>query len=797
MKISYDWLTQYIKTDAHVETISEVLTEIGLEVEGVKDLSNVGNLEGVIVAEVQEVRPHPNADRLKVCKVFDGKNTYQVVCGASNVKDNQKVALATIGTTLTMPDGNSLKIKKSKLRGEVSEGMLCAEDELGISSNHHGIMVLDEYAALGIPLKEYLDTDDDYQIEIGLTPNRADAMSHYGVARDLHAGLKMRNIASTFLPLRNEFLLDNKEEPTYKVVLENEDCKRYCLAHLTDIEVKDSPEWLQKKLRSIDLEPINNVVDITNYVLHSYGQPLHAFDAQQVKGNTIVVGNNEEGREFITLDDKKRKLHYEDLMIKNGENEPMCIAGVFGGKNSGVTKNTSEIVLESAYFEPVSVRKSAKRHALNTDASFRFERGIDPKLTLLALKKATELLVEIANAQINESFIDLNHLGDLDHEVRLRFERANTIIGNPIPKEKIKEIFDVLDIEVIEENEEGMKVKVPAFRTDVTREIDLIEEILRIYGYNKVEVSDKVSFSLKTETDFNLATENSISDLLSSNGYFEVMNNSLTRSKGLEDEVELLNPLSQDLAVMRTSMLDGILGNLQFNINRSESDLKFFEWGKIYFKKENEYKEYQKLALSLTGKYWQESWSMATTPSTFFQLKGIVHMLFEKLGVSYAENEITSEEFSEGLTFTIGKTELGTLGKVNKAILKKMGIKQEVWYAELNWENVKKHRKPESFKLKALPKFPGSRRDLALLLDKEVQYKDLKSSAFQVNKSLLKSINLFDVYEGKNLPDGKKSYALSYQFLDEEKTIEDQQVDTIIDAIIKKYQKEFNAELRA
>ncbi len=798
MKISYDWLLQFISTPESINSISETLTEIGLEVEGVEPISSIPqDLSHLVVAEVQEVFPHPNADRLKITKVFDGKETYQVVCGASNVKANMKVAFAQIGAVLQLKNGDTLAIKKSKIRGEESYGMLCAEDELGLSDDHAGIMELDEYALIGTPLKEYLNAKDDYVFEIGLTPNRSDAMSHYGVARDLHAGMKLRNLSSEFHPIQNEFLLHPKEKPSYKVILENEDCKRYALAHIQNVKVKPSPDWLQDKLQSIGLEPINNIVDVTNYILHSYGQPLHAFDASKVEGDTILVGNNQEGTSFVSLDQTERKLNANDLMIKDGNNKPMCIAGVFGGIESGVADTTTDIVLESAYFDPVAVRKSAKRHGLNTDASFRFERGVDPEMTLWALKKATELIVELAEGTLNEEYIDINHLNAVPKPIEVRLQKVYEIIGNEIPLTSIKEIFTLLEFDLFEENENVLKIVVPAYRTDVTREIDVIEDILRIYGYNTVEIPKKVSFSIQNENLDSYRLESKISELLADIGYFEVLNNSLTTSTDNSNEVELINPLSKDLAVMRTSMLPGVLENISYNINRNNKDLKFFEWGKIYQKMETQYIESPQLALALTGDYWSENWQVQSENSTFFQLKGALYAIFNTLGIAIKEKDYQQENCSEALQFLCNKKAVGYLGKVNNKLLKKLGIKQTVWFAELNVEVLIELGKSEPTQLKPIPKFPSSRRDLALLLDKSIEYKELRNTALQINNQLLKSVNLFDVYEGKNIEEGKKSYALSYLFQDENKTLKDEQINTIMDKIIAKYESEYNAILRS
>lgn len=800
MKISNNWLKKYITTDLKSDKIAEYLTDIGLEVEGIEKFETIkGSLNGIVVGKVLTCEKHPNADKLKKTTVDIGTGKIlEIVCGAPNVEAGQTVPVATVGTVIYTPDGNSFEIKEAKIRGEKSQGMICAEDELGLSQDHGGIMVLDETKfKVGKKLADYFDLANDEVYEIGLTPNRTDAMSHYGVARDLHAFLSSNQIKSEFskavsLPLTingtQEFTLDVEDAKL---------CPRYIGAVLKNVTVAESPEWLKNFLRAIGLSPINNVVDITNYILHGFGQPLHAFDADKIYDKNVKVGVSEAGTTFTTLDGNQRTLNGTEIMIKDGSNKPMCIAGVFGGADSGVSASTQNIFLESAYFNPVAIRKAAKHHGLNTDASFRFERGVDPNNTRTAITHAIKLLEEITGGTMEGPLLEHYPKKVEDHYVILRYSKIEQILGTKIHREKIKEILKSLDISILNEIPNGLEISVPAYRADVTREIDVIEEILRIFGYNKIDVPQKISFSpVKLDFDDQEALENSWAKTLQNNGFNEVMNNSLTSVK--EDEefaVKLLNPLSSDLAFMRKSLLEGILTNLVYNINRKNEDLKFFEFGKIYFKKEK-YEERKQLAIAITGKNAPENWKLPKASTDFYILKGYIALLLEKLKLKLEEKPLEDDRFQESLEIlSEGKT-IARLGKVAKDVLKEYDMTQDVFYAEIELETAFKMKTSGNFKFVDIPKFNKNRRDLALLLDKQISYADLYD-AVQKNKSpYLKKINLFDVYEGKNLPEGKKSYALSFEILNEEKTMEDKEINEIMEGLIQKFKKEFQAELR-
>ncbi|TDQ25778.1 phenylalanine--tRNA ligase subunit beta [Tenacibaculum caenipelagi] len=808
MKISYNWLRQFLQTDWEAEKTGELLTDLGLEVEGIETVESIkGSLKGVVVGEVKTCVKHPNADKLKVTTVDLGDgNPVQIVCGAPNVDAGQKVPVATVGTMLYDEKGEGFKIKKGKIRGEESHGMICAEDELGLGKGHDGIMVLDESLAPGTPCSEVFNIETDYVFEIGLTPNRADAMSHFGVARDLRAGLIQQGTNIELIsPSVSNFHVD---ERTHKIDIEVEDkdlVPRYCGITITDIEVKESPEWIQNKLKAIGLTPKNNIVDITNYVLHELGQPLHAFDASKIRGGKVVVKTLEEGTKFTTLDDVERELSSEDIMICDADNKPLCIGGVFGGANSGVTESTHTIFLESAYFNPVSIRKTAKRHALNTDASFRFERGIDINLTKYALKRAALLIEEYANGKMSSDILDFYPVRVEDFEVFLSFENAYKLIGQEIPKETIKKILASLDIKINSVTEAGLGLVVPSYRVDVQREADIIEEILRVYGYNNIEFSHKLNTSISFDNDKEVKVENIVADQLSSLGFNETMANSLTKadyidlSESLNPEynVEMLNPLSNDLKVMRQSLLFSGLESVAYNINRKQNSLKFYEFGKTYHKYENGYQEDKHLTLFVTGNRTPDSWRVATQASDFFYLKGIVTTLLSRLGIDNLKTTPTkSDVFSEGVTLSLGKMKLVELGVAKRAILKEFSIKQEVLFADLNWQNILDLVGKKKIKVTDLPKFPAVKRDLALLLDNKVEFKEVYNLAFQSERKLLKEVDLFDVYEGDKLPEGKKSYAVSFVLQDENKTLEDKQIDKIMQKLQLTFEKNLEAVLR-
>ncbi|MES2574796.1 MAG: phenylalanine--tRNA ligase subunit beta [Bacteroidota bacterium] len=806
MKISYNWLKQFIKIDLKSEETAALLTDLGLEVEVVEKYQSVkGGLEGIVVGHVLTCVPHPDADRLKVTTVDLGDGTpIQIVCGAANVAAGQKVAVATIGTTLYDKEGASFQIKKGKIRGQESHGMICAEDELGLGESHEGIMVLDENLAAGTSAASVFKIENDEVFEIGLTPNRADAMSHFGTARDLRAGLLQTGLKVELLsPSVSNFRVDKR---TLKIDVSVEKpilAPRYCGVTISGIAVKPSPEWLQNRLKAIGLNPKNNIIDVTNYVLHELGQPLHAFDASKIKGK-ITVKTLPSGTKFTTLDDVERTLHEEDLMICD-EKEPLCIAGVFGGKNSGVTEKTTSIFLESAYFNPVSIRKSAKRHQLNTDASFRFERGIDPSITEYALKRAALLIQEVAGGEITSDIVAIYPKKIEDFPVVLSFDNVKKIIGQELPKETIKNILASLEIKINSVSDAGLGLTIPVYRVDVQREIDVIEEILRVYGYNNIKFSDKlnatVSIAPRTE-DYKV--QNVIATQLNSQGFNEMMANSLTTasyvqlSEMLKEEhnVVMLNPLSNDLAAMRQSLLFSGLEAISYNINRRNSDLKFFEFGKTYHKLLSGYEERKHLTMFITGNRNQESWTNAQKSTDFFLFKGYVNAVLSRLGIQKTQTKpVVSDIFSEGMAIGFGNEILVEFGVVKKSILKHFDIKQEVLFADFNWALVLKLLS-NKIKFTEIPKYPEVRRDLSLLLDDAVSFDSIYNLARQTEKSLLKDISLFDVYQGKNLPEGKKSYAVSFTIQDTTKTLTDVQIDKIMDKLQKNLETELGASLR-
>ncbi|WP_299010584.1 phenylalanine--tRNA ligase subunit beta [uncultured Tenacibaculum sp.] len=808
MKISYNWLQQFLQTDWEAEKTGELLTDLGLEVEGIETVESIkGSLKGVVVGEVLTCEKHANADKLKVTTVDLGNGTpVQIVCGAPNVAAGQKVPVATVGTMLYDEKGEGFKIKKGKIRGEESHGMICAEDELGLGQSHDGIMVLDENLAPGTPCSEVFNIETDYVFEIGLTPNRADAMSHYGVARDLRAGLIQQGTNIELIsPSVSDFHVD---ERTHKIDIEIEDkdlVPRYCGITITDVEVKESPEWIQNRLKAIGLTPKNNIVDITNYVLHELGQPLHAFNASKIRGGKVVVKTLEEGTKFTTLDDVERELSSEDIMICDADDNPLCIGGVFGGAQSGVTEHTTSIFLESAYFNPVSVRKTAKRHGLNTDASFRFERGIDINTTKYALKRAALLIEEYAGGKMSSDILDFYPVKVEDFEVFLSFENAYKLIGQEIPKETIKKILASLDIKINSVTEAGLGLVVPSYRVDVQREADIIEEILRVYGYNNIEFSHKLNTSISFDSDKEVKIENIVADQLTSLGFNETMANSLTKADYIElsenlnadFNVEMLNPLSNDLKVMRQSLLFSGLESVAYNINRKNNSLKFYEFGKTYHKYESGYQENKHLTLFVTGNRTQDSWKVASQASDFFYVKGIVTALLSRLGIDKLKTTPTkSDVFSEGITLSLGKTKLVELGVVKRAILKEFSIKQEVLFVDFNWQNILDLVGKKKIKVADLPKFPAVKRDLALLLDNKVEFKEIYNLAFQSERKLLKEVDLFDVYEGDKLPEGKKSYAVSFVLQDENKTLADKQIDKIMQKLQQTFEKNLDAVLR-
>ena len=806
MKISYNWLKQFIKIDWQSEQTAALLTDLGLEVEMVEKYQSVkGGLEGIVVGHVLTCVQHPDADRLKITTVDLGDGApVQIVCGAANVEAGQKVPVATIGTILYDKEGESFTIKKGKIRGQESHGMICAEDEIGLGNSHDGIMVLDESLQPGTPAATVFKIENDEVFEIGLTPNRADAMSHLGTARDLRAGMLQSGVnVELITPSVTNFRVDKR---TLKIDIDVKESKlvpRYCGLTISGITVKPSPIWLQNRLKAIGLNPKNNIVDVTNYVLHELGQPLHAFDAAKINGK-IIVKTLASGTKFTTLDDVERSLHEEDIMICD-EDGPLCIAGVFGGKDSGVSENTTSIFLESAYFNPVSVRKTAKRHQLNTDASFRFERGIDPTITEYALKRAALLIQEVAGGEITSDLIDVYPKKVDDFSVILNFNKVSKIIGQEIPKDTIKKILVSLDIKVNSVTDSGLGLTIPAYRVDVQREIDVIEEILRVYGYNNIQFSNKVNATManspRTE-DYKI--QNVVATQLNSQGFHEMMANSLTTanyiqlSEMLQEEhnVTMLNPLSSDLATMRQSLLFSGLEAISYNINRKNTDLKLFEFGKTYHNYPSGYEEKKHLTLFLTGSRNQETWTSSQHPTDFFLFKGYVNAVLERLGIQKTQNQpLVTDIYSEGIAVSLGKDTIVEIGVVKKSILKHFGIKQEVFFADFNWATILKLIS-NKIKFTDIPKYPEVRRDLALLIDQAVTYDSIYTIAKQTEKSLLKNIDLFDVYEGQNLPEGKKSYALSFSIQDSSKTLTDEQIDKIMNKLQKNFETELGAVLR-
>ncbi len=807
MKISLNWLQQYIKLDLEVQQISELLTDTGLEVEGIEEIESIkGGLKGIVIGEVLSCEKHPNADRLKICTVNIGESVLYIVCGAPNVASGQKVLVATIGTILY--DGeDSFKIKKGKIRGEVSMGMICAEDELGLGASHDGIMVLPNEVEVGTLASDYFKIENDTVFEIGLTPNRSDAMGHFGVARDLKTVLNHNGSELEMcLPNLKHFKTDNNNLSISVEVENSELCPRYSGVSISEIKIEPSPEWLKNRLKSIGIESKNNIVDVTNFVLHETGQPLHAFDAKKITGKKIVVKTLSEKTKFSTLDEVERDLSAEDLMICN-EKEGMCLAGVFGGLDTGVSDSTNSIFLESAYFNPVSVRKTAKRHHLSTDSSFRFERGCDPNMTLYALKRAALLIQEIAGGEISSEIIDI-YPNELRHfEVELTYKKLDSLIGEKIEREAVKSILTDLEIEIVSETQTGISLKVPPFRADVQREVDVIEEVLRIYGFNTVKIPSKLNTSISHSYEVNPEKiRNIISDLLSSNGFSEIMNNSLTKESYIhliselneEENINILNPLSLDLNVMRQSLLFSGLENVSYNINRKNHDLKLYEFGKTYHKVEGESQEKEHLMLLLSGKVNTENWNTTKDKTNFFVMKEKVEHILFRLGITKIKSEeLSSYGFSEGLMYKYKKNRLVCFGKLDKKITKSFGIKQELYYADFNWDLILNLVLNTKIKYSEVSKFPSVKRDLSLLIDKVVTFKELNAIAIQTETKILKSVNLFDVYVGDKIPEGKKSYALSFILEDNTKTLTDKYIDKVMNKLISSYETIVGAEVRS
>lgn len=809
MKISYNWLKTYININLTAERVGEILTDTGLEVEGIEKVETIkGGLESVVVGHVLTKEPHPDADRLNITTVDVGESEpIQIVCGAPNVEAGQKVIVALVGSTLYPNPDEPLKIKKSKIRGIESNGMICAEDELGLGHSHDGILVLEKDTIVGLQAREFFNIEDDYLIEIGLTPNRADAMGHIGVARDLKAYLNYHENTTRYkidLPIIPALTEGNDG---VEIVLENtEACPRYAGAIIKGVKIEDSPAWLQNRLRVIGLKPINNVVDITNFVMHETGNPLHAFDLSSV-GEKIIIRTAKKGEKLTTLDEVERDLNEEDLVIANADSA-MCLAGVFGGINSGVKQKTVDIFLESAYFNSVSIRKAAKRNGLNTDSSFRFERGVDPNTILQARDRAISLILDIAGGQLGKIY-DF-YPNEIEHvEIELNFDRCRKLIGAAISNEDIVTILEELDIKAISDSEESIVVRVPAYRVDVRREADLIEEVLRIYGFNKVPLPEKLNTSIAYQVKPNKEKLYNVSaDLLANNGFSEILNNSLTTSATWDkiktesynssEDVRILNPLSNELDVMRQSLLFGGLKSIEHNQNRQNPDLKLFEFGTVYSKIEGDYVEKKKLGIWICGMKDNENWTNTGQKSNFYTIKGAVEGLIRKLGIDKNPKNIalTSDLFEDGYGISVANKLIVELGWIKKDILKAFGVKNTVYYAEVNWDVVIELAHFNKINFQAIPKTQFARRDFSLLLDEAIRFDEIQEIAKKVDRKILKEIGLFDVYEGKNLEKGKKSYAVSFNFQDDEKTLKDDQIDKVMQRIREELESKLAAELR-
>src|SRR5690554_2661641 len=820
MNISYNWLKEYLKFDLTPQQTSEVLTQIGLETESVEEVQTIkGGLKGLVIGEVLTCKDHPNSDHLHLTTVNigDGNEPLNIVCGAPNVTAGQKVVVATVGTTLYSGE-EEFKIKRSKIRGEESLGMICSEAEIGLSNNHDGIIVLPEDAVVGTPAAQYYNVQSDWVFSVDITPNRVDAASHYGIARDLAAYLKQQGKSfSLTKPSVDDFAIDKKDGGIEVIVENREACPRYSGLTIRGVTVKESLDWLKNKLLLIGLRPINNIVDITNFILYETGHPMHAFDAAYIKGDEVVIRTLPEKTKFTTLDDQERELSDKDLMICNSE-EGMCIAGVFGGKDSGVTENTKDIFLESAYFHPTWVRKTARRHGLNTDSSFRFERGADPNNTVYVLKRAAMLIKEIAGGTIEGAIRDVYPTPIERPKVTLSYPKMASLVGKEIPKESVRNILQSLEMEIENETGDELQLRIPTYRVDVMRDVDVIEDILRIYGYNNVEVSHslKANLSYQTPTDRKQKLQTLVSEQLTANGFHEIMNNSLTKKSYYEscesypakNSVSLVNPLSNDLGVMRQTLLFGGLESIAYNRNRKHLDLRFYEFGNCYFydqerKKEDnilaEYSEEFHIGLWICGKRTHKNWAAAEEQSSVFELKAHVENILKRLGVnekSLVFEPIENDLLSAGMSIATRKSSIGSFGIVSRAVRKSFDIDTDVFYAELNWDRLMRETEKQSVRFSEISKFPAVSRDLALLIDRQVPFSKIKQVALESEKKLLKEVTLFDVYEGKNLPEGKKSYAVNFVLQDEEKTLTDKQIDKVMKKIRQNLEKEVGAQLR-
>ena len=807
MKISYNWLNNYLNLNLPIDEISSILTDIGLEVEGVQEIESVkGGLKGVVIGEVLSKIQHPNADRLNLTTINVGEiEPLQIVCGANNIDVGQKVPVATIGTILHSGE-DSFKIKKGKIRGELSHGMICSESELGLGESHDGIMVLDKNAEVGIKAKDYFKLETDTVFEIGLTPNRSDAMGHIGVARDLLTSLNYRGEKLQMCkPSVKEFKELNKKSSISVEVKDYDLCPRYSSLTLSNVQVTDSPDWLQNRLKAIGLNPVNNVVDITNFVLHETGQPLHAFDMNKIQGKKVIVSRTKNDTKFVTLDNKEIKLSSEDLMI-NDAKKPMCIAGVMGGVESSVNNDTKDIFLESAYFDSISIRKSSKRHTLSTDASFRYERGCDPNITVYALKRAALLIMEICGGSLSSDINDLYPKKISHFKVVLSYDKMDKLIGEYIDRNKVISILRDLEIDIADSKDDGLTLLIPPYRADVKREVDVIEEILRIYGFNNVTIPSKLNTIITSnESNNSEKISASISNLLSNNGFNEIMNNSLTKDKystlipelDISHNIKLLNPLSQDLNIMRQTLLFNGLENIAYNLNRKNKDLKFYEFGKTYHKIDDKNIEKKHLQILVTGRVNSENWNSKNQDIDFYFIKKIVESVLSKLGINNFDS-ISNSGFGRSLsvTYSLGHKKLVSFGKVSNEICNYFDVSEDVFMADFNWDNILKITKKNKIKYKDISKFPSMRRDLSLLLDKSVTFEELKDIAVNTDNRILKKINLFDVYEGKQLSKDKKSYSLSFIFEDESKTLTDKIIDKIMNKLITSFIDKVGAEIR-
>ena len=801
MNISFNWLNEFLKIDLKIDEVCEILTDIGLEVEGIVEYQNVkGNFEGLIVGEVIQCEKHPNADRLKLTKVNIGQETLQIVCGAPNVNINQKVIVATVGTTIYPTNGEKFKINKSKIRGEISFGMICAEDEIGLGNSHDGIMILENSIKVGTQISDLYENYNDKIINIGLTPNRSDAMSHMGVARDLRAALIQKGIKSELItPSVSSFHINSRTQKVNVYVEDSKMCPRFSGVCIDNIIVKDSPKWLQNKLKAIGIVPINNVVDITNYVLHESGNPLHAYDLDKISTKSIHVKTLKNNSNFTTLDGKSRQIRDSDLMICDNDT-PMCLAGIFGGSKHGISINTSSIFLESAYFNPVTIRKSAKYHGLNTDASFRFERGTSIENVEYALKRAAILICELCDGKISSDIIDEFPKKPNEVSILLNFEKTNRLIGQEIPREEIKSILTSLDFKINNITETGVGITVPFYRHDIYRECDVVEEILRIYGYNKINLSNKLSIPINIGNEnLSFKIEKTIAQSLMPLGFNEIMNNSLTNNQlnlFNRKDVVILNSISNDVSKLRTTLLESSLKTLKYNINRKNENLKYFEFGKIYESINDSYNENRRLSITYSGKILSKSWRNEFINAEFYSLKNIVINIFSKLSIEFNENPIELNGFEKTLGLFIKDKKLAIIGLVDKNTCGQFDIKQEVFYASIDIDLVHKYLNTNFQKYKPLSKFQPVEKDMSFIIDKNIEYSQIKDLLMKSQIKNLINMNLFDVYEGDKIGNNKKSYALNFTLSNSEKTLNEKEIHLAMNKIQDKLKNNFKAILR-